>query len=129
MTLILPQPVPAAAGWQLADFRPRVVLTSPPAAGGKARAEGPQLGVDELWLIDHMVCSITAPGQLRLYDSQEGPGFLLDGTETGSFDVADWPTGLQLAPSGFLLAVWTGVPDGAVGTIAAQVRVMRQVGG
>jgi hypothetical protein len=128
VTLTLPTYDAPAAGWRLADYKPRVVLTSGAATGGKATAYGEQLPTDELWLIDHMVTSCTSADAtvFRIYDGQEAEGFLLDGTDTGNFDVGGSLSGLQLAPGSQLLAVWSGATDGSVGTFRMQVRVMRQ---
>ncbi len=132
MTLQLPVPLASASGWQLSDFRPEVTLRSPPVKAGEAAAVayGEQLGIDELWLIDHAVseCSSGNRTVLRLYAGTPG-GALLDGSDAGNFVVADWPNGLQLAPGRQLCAVWSGADVGAVGVLSLQVRVMRQVSG
>lgn len=127
MSLVLPTYEATAAGWRLADYKPRVVLTSGPAVDGKAYAYGEQLANDELWLVDHMVTHCTSAGQtsLRIYDGQEGPGFLLDGSDTGNFDVGGSISGLQLAPGSQLLAVWSGATADSIGTLTLQARVLR----
>jgi hypothetical protein len=126
--LTLPVQLPTAAGWQLTDYL-ELTISSPAAAGGTATATGPQLDGGELWLIDHMVCYCTASNTvLRLYGGQVTPAALLDGSSSGSFDVADWPAGLQLQPTRQLLAVWSNAADGARGTLTIQARRLRRVG-
>lgn len=129
MSLILPESIGSATGWTLADYR-TLTLTTGPAAAGSARGAGPQLDLDELWLVDHMVavCDSTTDTRLRVYETAEAPGFLLDGTGSGNFDVADWPNGLQVQPGRQLLAVWTGASNAAVGTLNLQLRVLRRAG-
>lgn len=116
-----------ATSWQLVDYVAPALRTQP-AAGGVCSAQLPQLDPDELWLIDHAViaCTGTTATTLRLYADQVGPLYLLDGSDAGSFDVADWPAGLVLRPSTALLAVWSGASDGAIGTITLQARSLRR---
>jgi hypothetical protein len=128
--LQLPAPVGSASGWQLADYVNMAYVSGPADSTGVATATGRQLDQDELWLIDHMVCFCESGGTtLRLYSGQVGPGFLLDGSDAGSFNVADWPNGLQLQPTRQLVAVWSGCTVGARGTITLQGRSLRRVGG
>ncbi len=84
--------------------------------------------VDERWLIDHMVihCPGSPASQLRLYDTQVAPRRLLDGSAAGAFDVADWPAGLRIGPSRWLVAQWTGCVDGSVASLTVQARVYRR---
>lgn len=127
--LQLPVPLATASGWQLYDYR-EVSLTSLPAgADGTATATGPQLDPGVLWLIDHGVadCDSTTTTELRLYSGMVGRRFLLDGTGSGNFSVADWPNGLQLGPSRSLVAVWSGATTGATGVLTLQLRELRQV--
>jgi hypothetical protein len=123
----LPVPVPVAKGWQLADLRP-VQRRSEPAADGLATIELQQLGPDEIWLVDHMVvvCDSTAPTVLRLYAGTVSPLALLDGSDSGNFDVAEWPTGLLVSQSTSLIAQWSGVDDGATAVLTLQARIMRR---
>lgn len=128
MPVILPRQVRgSASGWRLTDY---VTLQgrSDPAADGRAVLELDQLRDDELLLVDHAVvaCSSTTPTAVRWYTDDETPLKLLDGSASGNFDVADWPAGLQLAPSTALLVVWTGPSDGAIGVVTAQARVLRR---
>lgn len=127
--LILPTAVGGTAtGWTLTDYVEPQARTAA-AAGGAALAQFRQLEPDELWLIDHAVvaCTSSTPTSLRLYADAPEPLRLLDGSNSsGNFDVADWPNGLQLAPSTSLVAMWVGADDGAIGTIRLQVRVLRR---
>lgn len=127
----VPQAIPSSQGWTFIGWKePAVTIVSTPAAGGRAVATGPQIPPGEQWLVDRAVCSSTSTTttQLRLYDSQEAPAFLLDSTPLGNADVTEYPTGLLLHQSSQLLAVWSSASDGAVGTFRAQVRVYRYTG-
>lgn len=129
---LTPQPVPSSQGWTFTGWKdPAVVLTSAPAGSdGKAVATGPQIPPGEQWLIDRAVCSCTSSTatQLRLYDSQQSPAFLVDSTPIGNADVTEYPAGLLLGQSSQLLAVWTSASAGAVGTLRTQIRVYRYTG-
>ena len=127
MPVELPQAVPSASGWQLADYR-RIQAASGPAAGGVAQLELGQLAGEEMWLVDHAVtaCTSATPTQVRWYESTVADGALLDGTASGNFDVADWPAGLLVRPSSYVIIRWTGASDGAIGTVALQYRVLRR---
>lgn len=116
-----------ATGWALVDFQ-IVQRTTDPAAGGTATLTLPQLAFDELWLVDHAVVSCTSQTSttVRWYADTVDPARLLDGSDTGNFDVADWPAGLQLAPGSCLVSVWSGADDGAVGVLTLQARVLRR---
>jgi hypothetical protein len=127
--LIVPTGLPAASGWALSDFRTAVVTTGP-AAGGVATGTFEQLESNELWLIDRIVvsCTSTTDTVVRIYDTVVTPGTLLTGSDRANFDEADYPSasGVQLHPSRYLVAVWSGCSAGAVGTINVQFREMRQ---
>lgn len=128
MTVILPESRQGtASGWALTDFR-TIQGHTDPAAGGACSLALPDVEANELWLIDHMVvaCDSTTPTTLRLYNGREDPLGLLDGSDRGNFDVADWPTGLHLASTRFLLAVWSGASDGARGVLTVQYRSLRR---
>jgi hypothetical protein len=123
VTVLLPSSIPSAAGWQLVDWIERTV-TTPPASGGVATVQLEQLETDSMWLLDHMVAQSTSatPTRMRLYADAVLPGALLDGSNSGNFDVADWPAGLLVRPSVALVAQWTGCSDGAVGLLTLQGR-------
>lgn len=128
MGLTLPrQVVGSAGGWRLADYV-SITGSSDPAADGVALVELPQLDPNELWLIDHAVvaCDSLSATSVRWYADGVDPLRLLDGSAVGNFDVADWPTGLQLRPSSSLLVLWTGASDGAIGTVTVQARSLRR---
>jgi hypothetical protein len=79
-----------------------------------------------------MVCSSTSTTatKFRLYAGSIGPSAFRDGSDTGNFDVADWPAGLLFRGSrGSLFGQWVGASTGAVGTVTLQVRVLRQAAG
>jgi hypothetical protein len=126
--VILPVSVAGtAAGWELVDYR-QVQLTATAGDDGRAVVEVPPLSQDELWLVDHAVvaCSSTAPTSVRWYQDTETPARLLDGSDAGNFDVADWPAGLQLVPGAALLVVWSGATAGAAAAVTMQARVLRR---
>jgi len=123
----VPTFMPAATSWQVVDWM-TTTYTSAPAAGGTATIELDQLETGEMWLVDHMVaqCTSSTATVMRLYADSVAPRYLRDGTDTGNFDVADWPAGLLVRPSSSLIAQWTGASDGALATLTLQARVMRQ---
>jgi hypothetical protein len=130
---LVPQSVPSTQGWTFIGWKdPAVVLTSAPAGvDGFAVATGPQIPPGEQWLIDRAVASCTSSTttQLRLYDSQQAPAFLLDSTPAGNADVTEYPAGLLLAQSTQLVAAWSSASPGAVGTLRTQIRVYRYAAG
>jgi hypothetical protein len=129
MSVVLPQSIASTAGWQLVDWRTESLRTDP-AAGGLATATADQLESDQLWLITRAVCFCTSAGQtsLRLYASTVSPGFLLDGSERGNFDVAEYPAGLQLHGGQQLVAQWSNAAAGSVGTVNVQYSLYQRTG-
>lgn len=127
MTVLLPQPLPTTGGWQLVDWLDASYVSAP-AAGGTATITLDPLPPDTRWQLTHMVAFSTsaAAPQMRLYLSNVTPTGLRDGTNTGAFDVADWPMGLMVPPSQSLVAVWTGCNDGDIGTLTLQANILRQ---
>lgn len=128
MTFPLPRQVAyPAASWSVVDFVWRTYRT-PNAAAGVAEVSGDQLGIGEMWSIQRAVVSSTSttPSACWLYDANVDPSSLLSATDSGNYDEAEYPLGLLLGQSRTLLAHWTGISDGAVGTIRLQVAVMRQ---
>ena len=125
--VVLPTSTSAVSRWQLVDFL-RISRVTEPAAGGEAWLDVGQLASDELWLIDRIVASCDSESRttLRLYEAAVDPMRYLSGSSAGNFDEADYPAGLQVAPSESLLAVWTGAADGARGTLAIQGRIWRR---
>jgi hypothetical protein len=127
MTVLLPQPISVSAGWQLVDWIDES-YASAPASGGAATITLPQLSDGERWQLTHMVAfsTSTAAPQMRLYLDSVSPLRLRDGTNTGIFDVADWPMGLMVPPGSQLIAQWTGCNAGDVGVLALQANVLRR---
>jgi hypothetical protein len=123
----LPTSVSTSSQWQLVDWR-RARLSSAPAVGGVATIDVGQLPDGEMWLLDHMVaqCDSTAATVMRLYEDSPQPLNLLDGSNKGNFDVADWPGGLLVRSSTSLIAQWAGASDGAIATLTLQARVLRR---
>lgn len=129
MTVPLPQPIASSSRWQLFDWIDQQ-YTSGPAAGGIAHIELPQLASNERWQLTHMVCSCssTSATSLRLYLGSATVPNLRDGTDSGNFNVADWPAGLMVPPSSALIAQWSGASDGATGTLTLQASIYRLSG-
>lgn len=126
---ILPTYTGSASGWTLRDYRPDLVLTSGPAAGGTMQALGPVIDPATMWVIQRATCSTTstATTSLRLYDSAVGPGNYLGGSLAGNTDEADYPQGLMLGASRQLLAVWSGgATDQSVGTLRLQIAILAE---
>lgn len=127
MAIGVPTFLPVATSWAVVDWiAPTWTAT---AAGGVATIELDQLESYEMWLVDHMVaqCTSTTGTAMRLYADTVSARNLRDGTDTGNFDVSDWPAGLLVRPSSSLIAQWTGCSAGAVATLTLQARIMRQV--
>lgn len=127
--IYVPQAVPTPAGWVVATYRPRLVLRTPPAAGGTMTATADQVPGGQMWRIERAVCSSTssAATALRLYDAG-ATDVPCSGTDTGNYDEAEYPNGLLIDQGLQLTAVWTGASDGARGTLRLQVAVMQWVG-
>jgi hypothetical protein len=117
------------AKWSLWDYR-QLVATSKAAAGGIADAVLTQVPQDELWLLDRVVvvCTSSSTTSAFLYLNTADDRNVLDGTQVGNFDVADQSSPIQLPGGSTLLCRWAGASNGAVGTIRAQVTVMKQTG-
>ncbi len=128
--VILPRAVGGSAtGWTLTDYIPAGRGVSEAAAGGSCSVLFDQIDPNELWLMTHAVisCTSSTPTSCRWYVDGIDPGRLLDGSDSGNFDVADWPMGLILGPSTALLVVWDGASDGAIGTFTLQAHVQRRL--
>lgn len=128
MTVILPQSIAASTSWTLVEYA-TLQQQSAPAAGGTCQVQFAQLDSNERWIIDHAVsyCDSATPTTLRLYEGNVSPLALLDGSNAGGFDVADWPGGLAIRPAMFLIAQWTGAADGSRGTMTLQARILRKL--
>ncbi len=119
----------SASGWTLVDYVTRQGRTEPASGDGAPLVfEFGQLGDGELWLIDHAVvaCDSTTATSVRWYESAISDLALLDGSDRGNFDVADWPAGLHVRPSQSLVVVWSGASAGARGAVTVQARVLRR---
>lgn len=127
MTVPVPVGLSTASSWSLADWR-KVKQTATASSAGTATIDLP-VPDGELWLLDHAVIQSTSSGTptFRLYDSPStSAGNLADGSNAGTFAVADWPAGLLFRPGDELVAVWTGATAGATCSLTAQLRVYRQ---
>jgi hypothetical protein len=117
-----------SASWTLIDYV-TLVRSSPAAAGGLCTATFDQLAPGDRLLIDHAIvsCTSSTPTILRMYLDAVSPLTMLDGSDAGNFDVADWPNGLAIAPTRTLTVQWSGASAGGIGTITLQARLLRQV--
>lgn len=129
MTVLLPQSLPSTNGWKLVDWLDASYTSQPAGDDGTATITLDQLPTGIRWQLTHMVafCDSAANPQMRLYLSYVGPSGLRDGTNTGLFDVADWPMGLMVPPSAQLIAQWTGCNAGDVATLTLQANIIRLV--
>lgn len=125
MTIPLPQPIPSASGWQFSDWRPIKATSGPASSAGVATITLDPVPDTEQWLLDRAIvqCTGVAGPLARVYEGNVNATSLLDGSNTGRFDVAEWPNGLLVRPSTSLVIQWTGCDVGAVATFRAQARV------
>lgn len=130
MTVPLPQPLPVTSGWQPVDWLDRPFNSDSAGVDGVALLTLPALADDERWQLTHAVASCTSAAEtrMRMYLDSVGNGTFRDGTDSGNFNVADWPQGLWVPPGRSLLARWTGCDVGAVGTLALQATIWRRMG-
>lgn len=122
--VVLPTDVSGSASqWQMVDWR-YVTGRSELAAGGVATVELVQLPDDEMWLVDRMVaqCDSTTDTAVRVTVGT----LLVDGSNTGNFDVSESPNGILVRSSTSLRAEWVGASAGAVADLTLQVRVLRR---
>lgn len=126
MTISLPVSQPATSGWQLVDPGLKLRRQSAPAVGGVATIELPQLGDNEMWLIDHLVANTGVAAAVvrppvRLYEGSPDPMNMIDGS-AGVFCVADWPAGLLISPSRWLTVQWSSLLPNGVCYLTVQAR-------
>lgn len=73
-----------------------------------------------VWMVQRIAISCTGPTDpmpsLYAYDGPENDANLLDATWTGTQDVSDFGTPLELYAGEFLTFVWVGGTAGTVGT-------------
>lgn len=122
---------PRSSAWVFYDWL-ELQQTATVAISGQALIELPALELDELWLVDHMVAGAigaSLDAVMMLYDGFPSLQNLRDGTESGRFDVADWPNGLLVRPGRSLVAHWTGATPGDTVGITLQVRQFRRGAG
>jgi hypothetical protein len=118
----IPQPIPAASDWYLADFDEQTVQ-SKPAAGGIATATLSQTPPGEAWEVDRITvaCTSTQPTSCLLYDGLSAVA--IEGTVSGNFDVADESSPVRLLEGAQLQLIWSNASNGAVGTARVQYRI------
>lgn len=128
--LLLPTPLPTAAGWQLTDYKPDLTLRGTAAPDGTITAVAEQIESGVMWAIQRAVCSCTSARmtQLRLYDSAVDVDRILSGSNAGNLDEAEYPAGLLLASGRQLVAQWTGADSGSKAALRLQVAVLRYGG-
>lgn len=128
MTVPAPYPLPVSSGWQIADWIDQQFTSPPAGADGIALVTLPQLADDERWQLTHMVCgcSSTSPTQMRLYRDDVANQNLRDGSNSGNFDVADWPGGLWIPPGHSMVARWSNASTNAVAYLTLQATVWRR---
>lgn len=68
------------------------------------------------WIVERAVIGCDGDGlpEFRLYMGTPQQTEAVDGTTRGTFDVAEYPTGLVVRPGQKLLGVWTGAEPGAL---------------
>jgi hypothetical protein len=127
MTVPAPYALPATSAWQLIDWVDNTYNAIADATG-VALITLPSLPSDTRWQLTHAVagCASAAQPVMRLYLDSVGNPNLRDGTNTGIFDVADWPMGLMVPPGRSLLARWTGCNVGDQAFLNLQANVLRQ---
>lgn len=125
--MFLPVSTASARDWQLVDFQQRA-LVSEPAAAGVCRVQHGPVPQDELWLVDRMVVSTdsTTATTASLYVDAIDPARMIDGSQSGNFDVADLAAAIQLAGGTILLCEWTRATAGARGTLRLQYQLLRK---
>lgn len=129
--LIYPTYTGPASSWQLVDWLDDSWTSDPAVPGsGTCTITLPQLDPSVRWNITRAVVSTTSatPSTVRFYRDAVGVGNLRSGTDRGSYDEADYPKGLMLPPASLLVAVFSGVSDGAVATLALQAEILRLAG-
>lgn len=131
MTVPVPTTLPSTSGWQVADWLDRSFSSAPAGADGLATITLPQLPSNERWQLTHAVvsCTSTSTTQARHYLDGVAPAALRDGSNSGNFDVGDWPMGLWIPPGRALVTQWSGCSSGAVATLNVQAVILRQTGG
>lgn len=122
----LPQPR-LGSPWFVHDFR-QVYVKSQAAAGGLATTQLEQVPERELWIVQRAVvqCTSATKTEARLYLDSIDASRILDGTRAGNFDVADEASGIQIPGGSILLCQWSGAADGAIGTMRAQLMILRR---
>jgi hypothetical protein len=116
------------SAWVDADRFTRSASTKAAAGGTCATILGP-VPEGDLWLIERIVVtctSSTATTAIFYLDSISNAN-IVEGTQSGNLDFADENQPLEVDGARSLLAVWTGASNGAIGTVQAQIRVLRRV--
>lgn len=105
--------------------------SSQPAAGGTMSVLFDPVPLDTSWQLERVVVSSTSslPTRAYLFTDLADPRHLLDGTNSGNFDVADNTTPVTVGAGLALLVVWLGAADGAVGTVRVQGTLATGSGG
>jgi len=128
MTFPLPTSIASVSQWTFTDWRDIKATSAGADPFGVATITLDPVPDGEQWLLDRAViqCTGALNGHMRMYANSFTALELLDGTDTGRFDVAEWPSGLLVRTAAALVIQWTGCDAGAVGRFRAQARVFRR---
>lgn len=133
MTFALPSYTGPASGWQLVDYKPRLIVRATADATGTATVAIGTVDPGFMWAVQRAVSSSTstaAAPQLRLYDGDPSDASaLFSGTNTAKYDEAEYPTGALVEGGRTITAVWTGAAAGDVCMARLQVAVLQLVTG
>jgi hypothetical protein len=99
------------------------------AAGGTCQAVLPAVPDGDLWLIERIVvtCTSSTATTAVVYVDQASASSIVEGTQSGNLDFADENQPIEVDGSRALLVVWSGASNGAIGTVRAQIRVLRRL--
>lgn len=115
------------SAWVDADRFTRSASTKA-AAGNTCTATLGPVPEGDLWLIERLVvtCTSSSTTTAILYLDSVSNANIVEGTQSGNLDFADENQPLQVDGARSLVAVWTNASNGAVGTLFAQIRVLRR---
>lgn len=124
--MILPYASGPATQWSLYDYGRKFLQADAPAVGGLAIATVATVPTDELWLAD-LIRVKTVPSDLTstAYVCMDDPSRDVSGTFTGSYDVADQASPIQVPANTTLLLVWRDIADGLTPSAYVQWTVLK----
>lgn len=121
-----------AVSFQPVDLLDEQAVSEPAKVGSGTCTATMRVIDDDAWQVGHMVVQNTSssPTRARVYDSPAlTPPTLLDGTNAGNLDIADYASPLPLGRGRQVIVVWSGVSDGAVGTVRVTGFILAAVAG